>query len=92
MDSLPKTKAVLSLPSSMSIQTSSIPHAGLGVFALTTFEVGSLFGPMDGEKLSTGDHAQRGNNPYVWEVRLIFFLLKLHFMCSVYNIHLIFLG
>ncbi|XP_057290542.1 PR domain zinc finger protein 5-like isoform X2 [Hydractinia symbiolongicarpus] len=68
MDSLPKTKAVLSLPSSMSIQTSSIPHAGLGVFALTTFEVGSLFGPMDGEKLSARDHAQRGNNPYVWEV------------------------
>ena len=73
MDALPKTMAVLSLPGTMSIQTSLLPGAGLGVFSLVVFEAGSLFGPMVGEKLTPEQHEERGNNEYVWEVPFFFF-------------------
>ncbi|XP_002154805.1 PR domain zinc finger protein 14 [Hydra vulgaris] len=68
MEKLKKTNAVLSLPSGMIIQESSIPNAGLGVFALSVFEAGSLFGKMVGEALNEKEYHARENKAYVWEV------------------------
>ena len=68
MKTLTKTKAVESLPDVLTIQVSSIPNSGLGVFSLSIFEAGSLFGPMIGEELSYDQNTKRIDNSFVWEV------------------------
>ena len=68
MKTLTKTKAVESLPDVLTIQVSSIPNSGLGVFSLSIFEAGSLFGPMVGEELSHDENCKRTDNSFVWEV------------------------
>jgi len=65
---IPQTKAVKSLPSSMTVKESSIPGAGLGVFAVEMVEVDSMFGPMEGVKMSHEEYNKRNDNSYVWEV------------------------
>lgn len=74
MSLLKKTKAVLSLPLTMCVQESFLPNAGLGVFSLSVFEVGSLFGPMEGEKLTFEENSSRTNNAYVWEVCTVIYV------------------
>ena len=69
MEKLKQTKAVLSLPSGMTIQESSIPNAGLGVFAVAAHEAGSVFGKMEGEILDENEYNARVNKAYVWEVK-----------------------
>ena len=69
MKKLKQTKAVTSVPSTMCIHNSSVLNSGMGVFSLTVYEVGSLFGPMDGEVLTEEEFYHRGNNSYKWEVR-----------------------
>lgn len=52
----------------MTVKESSIAGAGLGVFAVEMVEVDSMFGPMEGVKMSHEEYNKRNDNSYVWEV------------------------
>jgi len=68
---LTKTTRAIELPSTLTLQESSIPNAGLGVFSLSEFEVGSLFGPLEGEERSLDENKKNPNDSFVWEVNIL---------------------
>ena len=72
MKTLSKTNAVESLPDTLTIQVSSIPNSGLGVFSLSIFEAGSIFGPMEGEELTAEQNQKQSDSSFIWEVCFIF--------------------
>eukprot|EP00794_Sanderia_malayensis_P019464 gene19464-21387_t len=63
-----ETKARASLPSSLQIKSSSIPHAGLGVFACEEIEPGVRFGPYQGKKVQKGSARDGRDTSYMWEI------------------------
>ncbi|XP_066918588.1 uncharacterized protein [Clytia hemisphaerica] len=68
MKTLHKTRSVESLPDTLTIQVSSIPNSGLGVFSLSIFEAGSIFGPMEGEELTVEQNQKQSDSSFIWEV------------------------
>ena len=67
-DGVPNSRA--SLPEGLEIKQSNIPGAGLGVFALRTFNVDTLFGPYKGREISRNVDKDKVDTSYMWEVRI----------------------
>ncbi|KAJ7393848.1 Histone-lysine N-methyltransferase prdm9 [Desmophyllum pertusum] len=62
------TKARSTIPSNMDLKTSSIPDAGLGIFAKERFESDVVFGPYGGEKIDVADVAPNMDQSYMWDI------------------------
>ena len=66
-DSLMHTK--IPVPSQLTVRPSSIPAAGLGVFAKSFIPRGVKMGPYVGEKVHKEDVTEDTVTSYMWEVR-----------------------
>ena len=56
------------VPAEATIKTSSIPEAGLGVFAKKLIPRHVRVGPYEGKRLSVEDMEMVGDTSYIWEV------------------------
>ena len=72
-------KALESVPEGMEVRQSTIPTAGLGVFATRGFAEGSTFGPYDGDKIKGNVPKSGLDTSYMWEVSTNFWSEKTHF-------------
>ena len=61
-------KALASVPEGMVVKESTIPNAGLGVFATQGFPIGSTFGPYSGDKIKGNVPKSGLDTSYMWEV------------------------
>ncbi|XP_071094523.1 histone-lysine N-methyltransferase PRDM9-like [Haliotis cracherodii] len=59
-------RAEKTLPPGLEIRSSSIPNAGLGVFAIADFPTRTRFGPYEGDNIKDADVAH--NSGYCWQV------------------------
>ena len=62
------------LPDGLKIKKSTIPEAGLGVFATQSFNIGTRFGPYEGKKVRPDIPRSTVDTSYMWEVIAWFFL------------------
>ena len=60
--------AIKSLPENLCVKSSTIPEAGMGVFAKEKLEVNTRFGPYRGDKILKEDLEEGRNTSYMWEV------------------------
>ena len=63
-----KPSAMKSLPENLYVKLSTIPEAGMGVFAKEKLEVNTRFGPYRGVKVLKEDLEEGRNTSYMWEV------------------------
>ena len=63
-----KSKGLASLPEGLEVRESSIPGAGLGVYATKPFSVGTRFGPYEGKKVKCDIPKDDIDTSYMWEV------------------------
>ena len=56
------------LPDGLKIKKSTIPEAGLGVFATQSFNIGTRFGPYEGKKVRPDIPRSTVDTSYMWEV------------------------
>ncbi len=54
----------------LTVKTSSIPEAGLGVFAVQNIPKRVQFGPYEGEHILKSELSDSANSNYMWEVRM----------------------
>jgi hypothetical protein len=62
------SSAIASLPQNLCVKLSTIPEAGMGVFAKEKLEFNSRFGPYRGVKVLKKDLVEERNTSYMWEV------------------------
>ena len=60
--------AMQSLPENLYVKLSTIPEAGMGVFAKEKLEVNTRFGPYRGVKVLKEDLEEGKDTSYMWEV------------------------
>ena len=60
--------AMNSLPQNLRVKLSTIPNAGMGVFAKEKLEVNARFGPYRGVKVLKKDLKKGRDTSYMWEV------------------------
>jgi hypothetical protein len=60
--------AIKSLPENLYVKPSTIPEAGMGVFAKEKLEVNTRFGSYRGDKILKEDLEEGRNTSYMWEV------------------------
>ena len=70
-----------SLPENLYVKLSTIPEAGMGVFAKEKLEVNTRFGPYRGVKVLKEDLEEGRDTSYMWEV-----LKKQQFMLITYSL------
>ena len=58
------------VPAQLTVKPSSIPGAGLGVFANENIARGVKFGPYVGKKVPASHVDEDANTSYMWEVRI----------------------
>ncbi|XP_044173325.1 uncharacterized protein LOC114956231 isoform X2 [Acropora millepora] len=63
-----QTKARATIPVNMDLKPSSIPDAGLGIFAKDRFESDVVFGPYWGQKISVSDLTPNVDQSYMWDI------------------------
>ena len=63
----PRMHAMKTLPKSLTVKTSSIPDAGLGVFAKEKIKINTRFGPFKGEKIEFKETPEM-DAAYSWKV------------------------
>ena len=56
------------MPTQLRVKPSSIPRAGLGVFAKQFIPRGVRVGPYEGERVEKDDIGDLANTTYAWEV------------------------
>ena len=61
----------LQVPAQLTVKTSSIPGAGLGVFASQGIARGVKFGPYVGKKVPASHVDEDANTSYMWEVTVL---------------------
>ena len=61
-------EALKSLPEHLCVKHSTIPEAGMGVFAKEKLNVNTCFGPYRGTKVLKEDLEEGRNTSYMWEV------------------------
>ena len=62
-------RAIKTLPPGLEVRQSSVPKAGLGVFATKHFASRTRFGPYKGRRVNNSVWAQKSG--YCWEVRIL---------------------
>ena len=67
-DECSKQYTSLPVPSELTVKPSTIPGAGLGVFATHFIPRGVRFGPYEGERVPTSEIAENIDTHYMWEV------------------------
>ncbi|XP_068711466.1 zinc finger protein Xfin-like [Montipora foliosa] len=63
-----QTKARATIPKNMDLKSSSIPDAGLGIFAKERFESDVVFGPYWGQKITVADVTSSMDQSYMWDI------------------------
>ena len=59
------------IPAQLTVKPSSIPHAGLGIFANVTIPRGVRMGPYKGRVVSNEEMEDVEDTSYMWEVRCL---------------------
>ena len=64
------SNAMKTLPEDLYVIPSTIPEAGMGVFAKKKLEINTRFGPYRGEKVLLDDLEEGRDTSYMWEVNI----------------------
>ena len=71
------------LPDGLEVKLSNIPKSGFGVFAKKLFEIGTRFGPYEGQQYPPSVISDKSvDTSYMWEVRCFVFYLMLKLVKS----------
>ena len=74
------------LPDGLEVKQSRIPNSGFGVFAKKLFEIGTRFGPYEGQQNPPSIVSDESvDTSYMWEVSVVpFVFLTLHYDIKIF--------
>ena len=77
----------MSIPSQVTVKPSSIPGAGLGVFAQQMIPRAVKVGPYVGRRVPAGEVEEDMDTSYMWEVYIILYWIIIIFLEQIITPH-----